>query len=97
MLKLYKFRWDAGRMGSVHSTFLADSDFVEKCMGQHIDFGEILGKHSEITGTLTAEDLEVLTDDQEFLAKFKQILGGFSVGHNPLDYLPEEFDPEIED
>jgi len=91
MKKLYSFYWDYGRMGGVEGLFIADESKVKKAIGKHVYFGEILGKHSEVDGKLESGDLEVKSDDQEFIKKFEEIMGkNFSSGHNPLDYLEEE-------
>lgn len=89
MKKMYKFRWDVRRMGCVEGVFVADESEVEAAIGKDVYFGEILGKHSEIFGTLDAEDLAVLTDDQEFIAKAEQY-GIARSGYNPLNYLRED-------
>lgn len=96
MKKLYRFGWDCGRMGEVEGLFIADDAEVEKLIGCNVYFGEILGKHSEVTGTLDEEDLEVLTDDQEFLTKLTELTGFDSTisGYNPLDYIDEDEDED---
>lgn len=91
MKGIYEFFWDCGRMGEVSSTFIADSEDVAKAIGNHIYFGEILGKHSEVYGDLDEGDIELKTQDQDFIAKFEEIMGeGYSTGYNPLHYLPED-------
>jgi hypothetical protein len=86
MVKLYKFHWYVRRMGDVEGIFAAEEADVEKAIGLRVQFGEILGKHSDIHGTLDREDLTVLTDDANFIAKAKAY-GLIPVGHNPLDRL----------
>lgn len=91
MQKLYKFAWDCGRMGSVEGLFVANETDVAAAIGKEVCFGEILGKHSEVCGTLTEDDLTVATDDQDFIAKLVGILGTTSIsGYNPLSYLSED-------
>lgn len=89
MKKLFKFHWDCGRMGDVEGVFVADDGDVEKAIGKRVYFGEILGKHSDIFGTLDAKDLTVVTDNQDFIEKAVRY-GIGSTGHNPLHYLSEE-------
>lgn len=86
MKKLYRFYWDCGRMGDVTGVFIAEAAQVAKAIGQEAYFGEILGKHSEVSGTLEADHFEVLTDDQEFIKKFEEY-GLDGTGYNPLDYI----------
>jgi len=82
MRKLYKYRWDFYRMGVVEGIFVAEDTDVDAAIGTHVYFGEILGKHSEVQGTLEADHLRVLTDDQDFIAKFVEL--GCESGYNPL-------------
>lgn len=86
MVKLYKFHWYVRRMGDVEGIFAADEAEVEKAIGMRVDFGEILGKHSQINGTLDRGDLTVLTDDAAFIAKATKY-GLLPIGHNPLHCL----------
>jgi len=83
--KLWKFQWDVGRMGMVESTFVATQSEINEVIGSEVYFGEILGKHSDIYGTLDAEDLQVISEDQDEIAVFERTVG--STGHNPLDYI----------
>lgn len=96
MKAIYSFYWDCGRQGDVSGMFIADKNYVETCIGSSVYFGEILGKHSEVYGTLDAEDLSVMTDDQDFIEKFETIMGLTDTisGYNPLDYLTEEDEEE---
>jgi hypothetical protein len=76
-------------MGEVTGLFVADEKDVEKAIGSSVYFGEILGKHSEIYGTLEEKDVVVKSDDQDFITKFVAIVGN-RVGYNPLDYIRED-------
>lgn len=93
MLKLYSFYWDCGRMGELEGLFVADSDEITKTIDKEIYFGEVLGKHSEISGTLEEEDLVVLSEDQEKIEWLLSLLGGGRTisGYNPLDYYEEPY------
>lgn len=86
--KLWKFQWDVGRMGIVDSTFVATQSEIDGLIGKGIHFGEILGKHSDISGVLEREDIEVLSEDQGEIAAFERTVG--STGHNPFDYYEGE-------
>lgn len=61
-----------------------DSSF-EKIIGLDVYFGEILGKHSEVSGTLAREDFAVVTEDQEFIQKWLDL--EINAGYNPLHYI----------
>lgn len=88
MRKLYRFNWDCGRNGDVEGVFIQDEATILGAMGKTVQFGEILGKHSDVHGVLDAEDLEVLSEDQAFISKLEEVVGGPSIsGYNPLDYI----------
>lgn len=96
MRNLYRFFWDCGRMGDVEGLFVATPEEVDKNIGRIVYFGEILGKHSEITGSLDEEDLEIVSSDQDFINKLVDILGTDISGYNPLDNI-EDLDDEEEE
>jgi len=85
---LWRFSWDVGRMGDLESVFTATRTEVEELYGRYIEFGEVLGKHSDVQGTLEADEFEVLSEDPALVGLFKKHVG--STGHNPFDYLEEE-------
>lgn len=89
MKGLYKFFWDCGRMGDVEGLFIATSEDVEDSIGKNIYFGEILGKHSEISGKLGSEDLTLLSCDVDKLNWLEGIAGKNISGFNPLEYIDE--------
>lgn len=88
MIGIYKFHWDCGRQGSVDGCFVADDSEVEKAIGKEVYFGEILGKHSEIYGTLEESDIELSTTDPEEVELFEAF--ELASGYNPLEYISEE-------
>lgn len=95
---LAKFEWDVRRMGTVEGLFVTTTEELEKAYGHEIYFGEILGKHSEVAGTLDREDIEIKSDDQDFIDKLVSLLGSERIsGYCPLDYFQEEEDEEEED
>lgn len=88
MKKLYRFCWDCGRQGSVKGLFISDEKTLKNNIGKNVYLGEILGKHSDIFGTLDKEDIEEISQDQDFINKFESIIGK-SFGHNPLANISE--------
>ena len=62
-------------MGDVSGLFICNKQDLEKIEGKEVYFGEILGKHSEISGTISADDFVIKTEDQEFIQKFIEIMG----------------------
>lgn len=95
MKLLVRFEWDVRRMGKVESLFVTTKEEIDNFVGKEIYFGEILGKHSEISGTLDAEDITTVSEDQDFINKLVEILGTTRIsGRCPFDYLPEEEEDE---
>lgn len=86
MKKLYKFYLDCGRMGHLEGVFVAECCEVRDAIGKRYNFGEALGKHSQIDGTLEEKDITVVTDDKTVINVITEHLDG-SVGRNPLNYL----------
>jgi len=89
-MKLYKFFWDCGRMGSVEGLFAANPKTISDAIGKEVYFGEILGKHSEIFGPLNEKDLEEIPIEESAVEKIVSVTGTSISGYNPLDYLSEE-------
>lgn len=84
---------DLGRMGELNGLFiLNDRKEIDDLVDKTIEFGECLGKHSDIMVDLSKDDYEILTEDQEFIEKFIEIVGqsGTISGLNPVDYYGDE-------
>ena len=97
MKVIARFYWDCGRMGDVDCIFTCDKEVLEKSYGKDVYFGEILGKHSDVYGELNEEDITILSDDQEFIKKFEEILGAGTIsGYNPLEYISEGEEEDYE-
>lgn len=98
MKVIARFYWDCGRSGSVEGLFTTTREALDKAYNQNVYFGEILGKHSDVSGQLQEEDFTILSEDQDFIEKFEAIVGAGTVsGYNPLDYMgmdDEEYDEE---
>lgn len=88
---LYKYDWDFGRMGKLSGLFLALPSQVKAAVGQTFDFGEALGKHSEITGEIESDDLKLVSDDPADVAVIERLFSKDNIcGHNPLKCLQGE-------
>jgi len=95
MLGLYQFFWDCGRSGDLDGLFIATKEQVESVMGSDVYFGEVLGKHSEIYGTLDAGDITLISDDQDKVLWLRGLMKGNNIsGFNPLDYIEESAEEE---
>lgn len=91
---LVRFFWDCGRMGDVDGLFVTTKEELEKAYDKRVYFGEILGKHSEVYGTLERKDIEILSEDQIFIDQLTHLLGDHLSGYNPLDSIEEGQDEE---
>ena len=89
MRGIYHFLWDCGRMGEVTGLFVADSAEVDASIGRIAYLGEVLGKHSEINDYITGDDVQLCTEDQEFIDKALEY-GLVPTGYNPLDYIDND-------
>jgi hypothetical protein len=83
---LWKFYWSCGRMGDLEGLFVATEDEVKNAANKEVYFGEVLGKHSEIYGTLEEKDIEKVDLDSETVNQVKNILGYTWSGFNPIMY-----------
>lgn len=88
MKGIYSFHWDCGRMGGLDGLFVADSESVAKAIGKKVYFGEVLGKHSEIFGTLEEGDLKLKSNANDHVEMFLHL--DLATGHNPLYCMQEE-------
>ena len=86
----WKFHWDCGRSGKVESIFIATEEEVQDLIGQYVDFGEILGKHSEICGFVEENEVTKLDLDCETVQKVTAVLGDTWSGRNPFEYIKED-------
>lgn len=82
---LYRFAWDF-RGGRVEGVFAATAEEVAAAIGREAYFGEVLGKHSEVGGSIGVDDISLVTDDQPFVTKAVE-LGVVPFGLNPLTHL----------
>ena len=87
MKKLFSFYWDCGRHGDVEGLFIATQKEVDDAIGKGVYFGEILGKHSEIYGTLDEQDIKMVSEDTEKVIWIEGLLSSDVCGYNPLTYL----------
>lgn len=78
---LWSFYWDCGRQGEVEGLFKATREEIENAIGKEVYFGEILGKHSEVYGTLEEDDIELVSDNPI------EVMNATESGYNPLEYL----------
>jgi len=94
---LWRFGWDCGRQGDVEGLFVATQTEVNNVIGKNVYFGEILGKHSEVCGVIEDGEIRKVDLDSETVGKVSKILGNNWSGYNPLDYLEEDDEDELDE
>lgn len=87
MKKLYKFYWDCGRQGNVEGIFIAEENEVKNAIGKDVYFGEILGKHSDVYGTIEEGEIEEIQVSETTVKEMEEVIGITISGYNPLDYV----------
>lgn len=95
MLALYRMYVDCRRNGCLEGIFIAEKDDVEFLVKNEVQvyFGEVLGKHSEIYGSIEEKEIEMITDDENVLSVIKKY--GLQTGFNPFDYsVPSSYREE---
>lgn len=94
MQNLYQFH-ESSYYGLLLGNFLATPEAVAGLMGKTVHFGEALGKHSEVSVVIDKDNVKLLTDDQDFIAKHAVVFKDRPSGYNPFDYYePEEEENE---
>lgn len=93
---LWQFEWDM-RGGSVSSLFVATEAEVKDAIGSYAYFGEVLGKHSEVYGTIDEGDIWKLDVSCEAVAEVSRHLGDTWSGYNPLHYIEHQCSGVLED
>ena len=86
---VFKYEGDCGRSGYLYGLFIAEKKEVDSLIRErkHVYFGEVLGKHSEIEGTIEKGEITLITEDQNIVKLVSDLK--MEVGYNPLDYVCE--------
>ena len=96
---LVKYEEDFGRHGSLDALFICEeSVFKRMIKAGSLYLGEVLGKHSEVSATLSPETLSILSKDEKFISKLEEVFKispdyGYVSG---LDMLAHFLEQEIE-
>lgn len=75
-----------GRMGSIIGAFICDNEEFNRLIGSSYAFYDVLGKHSEISGTFESTDF-TLTECPEDVLKILSELEIFPIGLYPFDFI----------
>ena len=87
-LKLWKFDICFGRAGDIAGLFIATEKEVDFLIDRNIDFGEVLGKHSEVYHQFTKEDLKIIDVSSSTVQELLKAVGTRYInGSNPFEYL----------
>lgn len=89
MKQLFKFDVDFGRMGEIGGVFVATQEEVDNIVGKEVDFGEALGKHSEVCFEIEAEHITKMDVSAEAIEELRSVLGDTWSGYNPIEYYEE--------
>lgn len=92
---IYRFSYYCGRMGTVSGIFVAPKEAVNRLYGQTVFFGEVLGKHSNISAEITENNLMLVDDRYDHVCMFTEL--NLTNGINPLEFVSETFWEEGED
>ena len=88
--RLWKFKWECGRMGDIEGLFIATKKEVDSVIGIEVYFGEVLGKHSEIYGTIDEGEIIECDASDATIEELEDMFGLSVCGYNPLDYISED-------
>lgn len=95
MKALYKFVQEHGRSGTLTGVFVSEKEYVEKLIQTEIivDFGEVLGKHSDISGKILPDEITMITDNQEVIKIVEDY--GLENGFDPFQERPLTIDYDM--
>lgn len=85
MKAIFKLHFNCGRQGTLHGVFIAEKEDIDILLANEdieIDFGEALGKHSDVWGNLVLKDITFVTDNKEIIELFEK--HNLSTGYNPI-------------
>ncbi len=94
MKGIYKFKCDL-RYANLSGIFVAQSEEIEALDNLSLYFGEAAGKHSEVILDRDDYDLTLISEDPEVIKVFLD--NKMTTGYNPLDYIEESDEDELED
>ena len=98
MKALFKMNFDYGRSGSLEGLFIAEKEQIDYLVEHKLEvcFGEVLGKHSYVCGSVAPEEVTMVTTDENVLQVIEQY--ELENGYNPLEYplYPYPKDGEVD-
>lgn len=74
--------------GTIEGIFVEETDKITSILGKSINFGDVLGKHSEVIGEIEVGDISLVTEDPQAVAIFERY--NMETGYNPFYYLNDD-------
>lgn len=90
--RLYRFHLDCGRMGSLGGLFTATEADIKVLIGETVYFGEVLGKHSDISAVMEEEHFKMVSKDPDLVRLFNKYR--LATGTNPLEIYADQDDED---
>ena len=78
MKKLYKFHWDC-YYGKITGLFVAEEQDIKDIIGTEINFGNVLGKYSDVYRDIQNMDFQEIDIDKETMDKLCISLRGNTI------------------
>lgn len=76
--------------GVMSGLFVCTEEELETLNNKEVDFGSVLGKHSEVTTEDAYDYCEIVSEDQDLIHDLLTVFGSNNIsGHNPLDYVQD--------
>lgn len=84
---IFKFKADFNRNGSLEGVFISTKEKVDILINGivTVDFGEVLGKHSDVHCDITNKNLVFVCDNEEIVELFER--HKLESGYNPFEYM----------
>lgn len=92
---IYRFRKEYGRSADIEGVFIATPEDIENIIGTEVYFGEIAGKHSEVSLEMEPEMFTMITDEPLVVNLFRQ--HQLYSGINPFEYIYGDEDEDDEE
>lgn len=88
---IYRLNAEFGRMGDLTGIFIANKEHVKILIeyGIKVYWGEVLGKHSEVYGSIDESELTLVSDNPEAIKIIEELR--LENGYNPFDYTAINF------
>ena len=88
--------------GNLSGMFVLNDDEYRKLMKiidnqESINFGEVLGKHSDVNRPIERNDIKVMSTDQNFIKELTDEVGRNILGYNPLEIFENNSEDDFDD